>query len=462
MDILLGVDIGTSKLCVVAVAADGGALLAVEDAPNDTGLPGEPDSAEQDAAALLARVPALLARLHHHPEVAGARPLALGVTGQMHGVVLADSAGRPLSPLITWQDGRGNRLAGSGRSYVDEVRHRLCAAAADSGCQAASGYGAVTLLRLCEEGRLPVGATALTIQDLLVATMSGAPATDATDAASWGLFDVRHGGRWLPGAAGALGLPEELLPALRPTGSRAGTLLPGMAASTGWLPAGLPVAVAIGDNQASFVGSVPALADTVLLNLGTGGQLSVPIDHFARVEGLDTRPLLPGLWLLVGASLCGGRAYQVLERFFAAVGRECFGYADPPELYAVMHRLAETVDADGGLRADTRFSGTRLDPCARGALRGISTDNFTPAHLTRAVLAGMVEELAAFYRQAGAAGAHPTRLAASGNAVRRNPALRQEIARQLAMPVMLPPCAEEAAHGAALIGGMAIGRRLVK
>ena len=460
MDILLGVDIGTTKLCAVAVAADGGTLLAVESAPNATRLSAGPDAAEQDAAVFLARLPALLSRLQRHPALAGACPLALGVTGQMHGVVLADTTGTPLSPLITWQDGRGNRRAGSGRSYVDEVRHRLGAAApAESGCTPASGYGAVTLLRLREEGLLPAGATALTMQDLLVATLCGQMVTDATDAASWGLFDVRHGERWLPGAADALGLPESLLPAVLPTGSLAGTLLPGPAERTGWLPAGLPVAVALGDNQASFLGSVPALADTVLVNLGTGGQMSVPLDHYTRVEGLDTRPLLPGLWLLVGASLCGGRAYQVLERFFAAVGRDLFGNEDDTSRYELMNRLAAAAEADcGGLLADTRYAGTRLDPAAHGALLGITTDNFTPANLTRAVIAGMVEELAAFYRQAHEAGAHPTHLTASGNAVRRNRLVRQEIEHRLAMPLTLPPCEEEAAYGAALIGGLAIGQ----
>ncbi len=377
-------------------------MLAVERARNDARLAADPDAAEQDATVILATALALLARLRrNNPLLAGARPLALGVTGQMHGIVLADTPGAPLSPLITWQDGRGNRRAGSGRSYAEEVRHCVGDAAAESGCNAASGYGAVTLLRLREEKLMPPGATALTIPDLLVATLCGVMATDATNAASLGIFDVRHGARWLPGVVDALGLPAGLLPEVRPSGSVAGTLLPDVAERTEWLTAGLPIAVALGDNQASFVGSVPALADTVLLNLGTGGQVSVPIDRYARVAGLDTRPLLPGLWLLVGASLCGGRAYQVLREFFAAVGREMFGCDDDDTLYAQMNRLAAQAEDDcGGLHADTHFAGSRLEPAKRGALLGVTTDNFTPANLTRAVLAGMVEELAEYYRHA--------------------------------------------------------------
>ena len=393
-------------------------------------------------------------------ELAGTRPLALGVTGQMHGVVLAQASGQPCSPLITWQDGRGNAPARSGLRYVDEFHHRLAGTAlADCGCSPASGYGAVTLLRLREEGLLPAGVTALTIHDLLVYTLCAQARTYPTDAASWGIFDVRDGQRWLPGAGAALGFPEGLLPEMAPTGSIAGTLLPNMAARLG-LPAGLPVAVAIGDNQASFLGSVPALDDSMLLNLGTGGQMSVPIARFTRVAGLDTRPLLGDLRLFVGASLCGGRAYQVLERFFAAVGHDLFGPEVPERpLYAVMNRLAADADEESaGLHANTLFAGTRLNPGARGTLSGLSTDNFTPANLTRAVINGMVEELVDYYRQARSAGAHPTRLAASGNAVRHNPVVRREIERRVGLPLTLPPCQEEAAVGAALIGRMGVNR----
>jgi len=458
MEILIGLDIGTTKLCAVAVDT-AGALRAVEHAANDTRIPGDADAAEQDASAILMRAMELLTRLCARPELAGAQVQALGVTGQMHGVLLADAAGQPLSPLITWQDGRGNRpIRAGGRSYVEEFAARVGAAAlADCGCTPASGYGAVTLLRLQEEGLLPAGAMALTIQDLLVRTLCGTAVTDPTDAASWGIFDVRHGGQWLPDAATALGLPDGILPAVMPTGSLAGHLLPALAAQTG-LPDGLPVAVAIGDNQASFLGSVPALGDTLLLNLGTGGQMSVPVGRYTTAPGLDTRPLLPNLWLLVGASLCGGRAYQVLERFFAAVGRELFGIDGDAACYEAMNRLAAQAAADcGGLAASTRFAGTRLTPAQRGAVTGIDTTNLTPGNLTHAVIAGMVDELVEYFHLAQQAGARPTHLAASGNAVRQNPVVRQEIERRLEMPLHIPACQEEAAVGAAMVGGMAVG-----
>ncbi|MBU4199046.1 MAG: hypothetical protein KKG09_08890 [Verrucomicrobia bacterium] len=458
---LIGLDIGTSKLSAVALEVGGAKRLVVEQIRNSASLPGEPDAAEQDAEMLLGAALSLLRTLTRRPELTGARPLALGVTGQMHGVVLVDRDGRPLSSLIDWRDARGCRFGtSSGRSYVETFAARIGSQALeDCGCRPASGYGGVTLLRLAEEGNLPGHALALTIHALMVRRLCGRAVVGPSDAAGWCLGDVRKGTGWIPGIAEALGFRSANLPEMAPTGSQAGALLPESADASG-LPAGLPVAVALGDNQASFIGSTPRLGDTLLMNLGTGGQMSVPTGCFCRVDGLDTRPLVNGQWLLVGASLCGGRAYEILNTFFLQVGRELFSAPAPaPErLYDIMNCLAARADDDcGGIRARTLFTGSRLDPMARGSFEGITAANLTPANLTRALIRGMVEELVGFYRQAGAAGAHAALLLGAGNAVRNNPVVRQEMESQLGMKLCLPPWAEEAAVGAALTGGLAAG-----
>ncbi len=457
---LIGLDIGTSKLAAVALDAGTGKLLAIEHASNRTGLSSsDPDVSEQDAEALVAASIGLLKALVQQPELSKARPAALGVTGQMHGLVLVDSCGQPLSPLITWQDGRGSRVAKpSGRSWVAEFGRRAGPSALEAaGCPAAAGYGGVTLLRLAGEGALPHNAVALTIQALVVQRLCGRTALDSTDAAGWGLFDVRDGNRWIPGIAQALELPAALLPDVEPTGSLAGALLPEMAGASG-LPAGLPVAVALGDNQASFFGSVSGPTATLLMNLGTGGQMSVPVARFVRVEGLETRPLIGGHRLLVGASLCGGRAYEILHRFFQQAGRELFAVNPGSELYERMNRLAAGADGDcGGINARTLFAGSRRDPEACAALEGLTDANFTPANVVRSVIRGMAEELAEFYDLARAAGVTAKLLVGGGNAVRNNPVVRLELERRLGMKLSLPPRIEEAAVGAALAGGVAAG-----
>ena len=113
------------------------------------------------------------------------------------------------------------------------------------------------------EGAVPQGVTALTIHDLLVAKLTGERLTDPTDAAGWGVADV-IAQCWLPGVTELLGVSPGLLPDIAPTGSRAGCVRAEVAATLG-LPAGVPVAVALGDNQASFLGCVPDASSGMLL-----------------------------------------------------------------------------------------------------------------------------------------------------------------------------------------------------
>ncbi len=454
--ILLGLDIGTTKLCAVAVESETGRLVAVESAPNDAHIPTEAGGAEQDPAVVMMRIQEVARRLSTRPELDGYSIDGLGVTGQMHGVLLIDADGSPVSPLVSWQDQRGHRKSTRcGRTYVEELRERI--QTEDTGCEPSTGYGAVTLLRLKDEDLIPANSRALTIHDFVVMQLCDVAATDPTDAASWGIFDVRDGQRWLPSALVSFPFMRDLLPSVLGTGTVAGRISSSAARVTGF-PHGLPVAVALGDNQASFLGSVPSAHESLLLNLGTGGQISVPIDRFASLPLLETRPLLPGLWLLVGASLCGGRAYQILADFFADVGRELFGCDVGDALYERMNVLADeaTEDCDH-LCAHTLFEGTRKDPTIRGDFIGISSQNFTPANLTRACIAGMVDELVSMYAQAEDAGANIGTVVGAGNAIRRNPIVRYEIERRLSMPLYLSSRTEEAAVGAALVGGVAAG-----
>src|SRR5262249_10305933 len=149
------------------------------------------------------------------------------------------------------------------------------------------------------------------------ATLTGrAPVTDPTCAASAGVFDV-GAGTWDAAMIEALGLPRALFSEVRQSGDFLGGLTAEAAARTG-LPEGLPVFVGIGDNQASFLGSVAQREDTMLVNVGTGGQVTAFTDTFRYDPRLETRPFPRGGFLVVAAGLCGGGSYAVLERFFRA------------------------------------------------------------------------------------------------------------------------------------------------
>jgi sugar (pentulose or hexulose) kinase len=382
----------------------------------------------------------------------------LGITGQQHGGVIVDEALVPQTPFINWQDRRGEQIdPRSGKTFVRMVAERLGEEAPRrTGCRLATGYLGVTLFWLNETGARPSRGTACFLMDYFGAWLTGQrPVTDATCAASSGLLDVAAG-TWAGDLIATLGLPRTLFPDVRISGDRLGSLTATAAAATG-LPAGLPVFCGIGDNQASFLGSVAHRDDTVLVNVGTGGQVAVYTEGFAFDPLLETRPFPRGGYLLVSAGLSGGAAYAVLERFFQAVGTQVLEGSPASPLYPAMNRFAAQVAPGAeGLRCEPYFAGTRAQPDMRASWTGISTTNFTPAHLTRALLEGMARTFHRGFevmaRQAPLAG---RRLVGAGNGLRENPVLAEIVAEAFALPLAVPRHREEAAYGAALLAAVA-------
>jgi len=398
----LGLDIGTTTLCLTVIDAQTGATIESTTLPNDTNIAGKPFERLQDPAKILAKAQDLLnAAVAKHSDIA-----SLGIAGQMHGMLYIDAQGKACSPLATWQDQRG--------ALVPELG-------------VPAGYGCATHDYNMQHNEVPTQAvTFCTIHDYVAMQLAGAttPLVNATNAASFGLFDI---------AAGKFTVDWPMLPRVT-----------NQAEKLGQTPQGIPVFCAIGDNQASFIGSVREPEKSILVNVGTGSQISFT----GQGTHLETRPMPCCGSLAVGAALCGGRAYAMLEDFFRQV-LAMAGVAATDELYPAMNALA-MQPPEHSLTVDTRFGGTRANPALRGAISGLGLENFTPKHLTHGVLQGIVQELHDMYRAENIAG--HSMLVASGNAVRKGEPLRRLFAEQFAMPLHIPVHKEEAAYGAALFG----------
>lgn len=439
MAAVIGIDIGTTTICAVALDLVTGNLLAAEQRPNDSTMAtGKAWERTQDPARILVHVRELLRCL-----ACRFRPVTgIGLTGQMHGILYVDVAGQAASPLYTWQDGRGDVSCRHGATYAQSM-------AAASGYPLASGMGVVTHYANCALGLVPAGAAGFcSIMDYAVMQLTGRtrPVCDPSTAASFGCFDLRQGVFDWP-AVRALQLDPALFPPLA-----AGHVPVGRTAD------GLPVFCAMGDNQASFAGAVgPCDRETsVLLNVGTGSQVSVWSPTCLRLDGLESRPFPGGGFLLVGAPLCGGRAYALLRDFFRQT-LLLFGAADAAsrDLYAVMNASDSLpLSAVDGLRVDTAFSGTRTEPMRRGAIGNISVANLTPQHLVAGFAAGMAEELHELFLKVPAAlREQRSHLVGAGNGIRSNPLLRQALTERFGRTLTLAPYAEEAACGAARLAG---------
>ncbi|MBQ7886539.1 MAG: hypothetical protein IJ313_06550 [Clostridia bacterium] len=425
-DLLLGVDVGTTTLSLTVVNVQTCAVVYRLTLLNDSRLPDSKDQSLQDAGRIAElALDAVASLLDGFPGIA-----AIGVTGQMHGVVLLDDMGEAVSPLYTWQ----NQLADS--DLCGEIQ-------AKTGRKIYPGYGHATLYALARSGSLPPHARAYcTIMDYIVMRLTGrkAPLMHSTNAASLGLWDITAGC-----------FDEAALSALALSPLRAPMTVSSV--RTAGFHHGVPVCVAVEDNQASFFGSVQDETHSLLLNYGTGSQLSL-VCSSPDIPGGEIRPYFNAQYLLCRSALCGGRAYAMLERFFAAFASQagCPGESQ----YETLNALAEQAYRSGQkLSVSTRFCGTRDDPSLRGSISGIGEASFTPGALALGVLQGMVDELHEGFDPA----AHPQlrRLVASGNAVRRNPMLRRLLSDTFSMPLLLTAQQEEAALGAALLGGIAAG-----
>lgn len=431
----IGVDIGTTTISLVVLDADSGALVECVNVPNPAAYPGaQAYERVQDPEMIVAQVSTQLARLKRRHAPVG----VIGFDGQMHGVLYVDARGRAVSPLYTWQDGHGELDAGG-----ETMARRLSRL---TGHAMATGYGLTTHYALTRLGKTPAQAAKLcTIADYAAMRLTGRgqPLCHASNAASMGLYDAESGG-WDRAALERAGLKAELLPE-----TTAACAIIGEDAD------GIPVACAIGDNQASFIGAVSEPEHSVLVNVGTGAQVSMAGRVRRPLALCEQRPLEGENRLLVGSSLCGGRAYALLHRFFL----DCAAMAgcEKDTLYTQMNEAALRVLDESSLRVNTRFCGSRSNPQERGSIGNIGDGNLNAAQLTAGVLWGMADELRSFYEEMLAAGAQPACvLIGSGNGVRRNPALRRVLRKCFGMELKIPSHEEEAAAGAAL---SAVGAR---
>ncbi len=425
----LGLDIGTTSLSAQVVDLGTGRPARTYCRAQASWVEAGDGAFALDAAALLAQVQALVSEA-----VREYRITVIGLTGQMHGICCLDAKGGLLSPLYTWQNQFGAHPGDSGKTYCQEI-------AARTGCAVPTGYGLCTVYSLARMGRLPAGCAGIaTVMDLAAARLCGSRqiVTHATNAASLGLYDVTAG-QFMADKLAALGINPALLP--RVTDGIIGEYN------------GIPVCVAIGDNQAGIFGSLNS-PDQVLINMGTSGQLSVVTATPAGTGG-ELRPYLFGQYIRIGATLCGGRAYAALADFIGDVAA-AFGQRPTRDaVYEYLNGLASAPSPDP-LQISTAFLGTREDPLQRGAVANLGIANFTPAHFARGVLTGTVAELYALYCEMGLAGAALAPVV-SGNAMRRNGALRDIVRDVFGRAPLVPAHTEEAAFGAALYGAVCAG-----
>lgn len=412
---VVGIDIGTTSVCGVLIDATTGCVEKSVTKNSSAFIEG---CADWEKIQSVNKIMTVATDILESLIAASSEVGAIGVTGQMHGIVYTDKDGDAVSPLYTWQDGRGNL------PYKDVTYAKYL--------NSFSGYGNVTDFYNTENGIKPESAVSYsTIHDYFVMQLCGLkkPIIHTSDAASFGCYDLENN-RF------NYACTAEITGDYRIAGEYKG----------------IPVSVAIGDNQAS-VFSTLANEEDILVNIGTGSQISVISDKIADNMQVETRPYFENKYLIVGAALCGGRAYSMLKNFYA----ELLGYikrVDDDEVYRIMNDMLRNAKSSS-FKVDTRFAGTRLNSEITGGISGITTENFTPSALTYGVLCGMTDELLNMYEKMGIC---KSGIVGSGNGIRKNKALVRIFEERLGAKMKIPSHLEEAAFGAAMFAMIAGGK----
>jgi len=429
----VGVDIGTTTISAVVYDIDHKEQLEAYTVPHHSYVYCDTFS-EQSTSVITEKAEKLLSHIMKcYTDI-----VSIGLSGQMHGIVYIDSDGNPISNLINWQDKRADQPIAEGKTACELIR-------IITGKQISTGYGIATHYYNLQKGLVPEKAVGFcSIMDLFGMKICGLKkaVTHTSVAASFGLFDIKKG-EFLLDKLSLLGIDGRFLPSVTAESRVIGSC------------GGIPVTVALGDNQASFLGAVSEERDSILVNIGTGSQISAVSEYCEHDSDIELRPFIDGKYLVCGSALCGGYAYSMVENFFRSYMVSA-GMQDVSQ-YKTINRLALDAYQKGekGLDVDVSFFGKRSDPDKRGSVNAIDRENFTPERLVLGVLCGMCNELYELYE--GFEEKKPN-IVASGGGVRRNPVLKKLIEDRFGLPVSVNATKEEAATGVALFSAYVVGR----
>ncbi len=372
---------------------------------------------------------------------------AIGLTGQMHGLVLLDADGEVLRPAILWNDQRT-------AAECDAIRERIGAErlVALTGNDAMTGFTApkVAWVGTHEPDVLASTAHVLLPKDYVRFQLTGGFATDVADASGTLLLDVRAR-TWSEEVVAVVGLRPDQLPGLHEGPDVTGTITAEAAEATGLL-AGTPVVGGGGDQAANAVGVGAVTPAVGALSLGTSGVVFVPTDsppNEARGRTHAFCHSVPGRWHAMGVMLSAAGS---LEWYRSVV-------APGVPFDELVKEAAGIPPGAEGLRFLPYLSGERTphpDPDIRGGFIGLGTHH-ERAHLTRAVLEGVAFGLADGLGLMVDAGVRvPEAFRASGGGT-RSPLWLQIVADALGTAITTIGTAEGAAFGAALLAGVGAG-----
>ncbi len=452
---LLGIDLGTGSAKALLLDIDGTVINEASSSyPVQAPHPGWAESNPVDwwlAVAVAARK--VVEDREHQVRAIAKRccEAQIALSGQMHGVVLTDSLGKPLHSAILWADTRSTQMLEAYHSLDVSIRKRL-------GNPITVGMAGTTLLWLREHQPHIYAEARWVLQpkDWLRLQLTGEVATEPSDASGTLLYDVVSDD-WAWDALEALNLRSDWLPTIVPSSaicaSQQRFAIAGYLTATAsehlGLPVSLPVIAGAADTAAAALGNGLVEPGLVQLTIGTAAQIiTIRSQPVLDPQGCTHlyRAALPNQWYTLAAMQNAGLALEWVRTILGLSWQQVYqdAFTVPPGCE--------------GLTFLPYLTGERtphLDPEARGAWVGLGLHH-TRAHLMRAALEGVAFSLKQGIEALEATDVTVTKLRlAGGGTLERD--WQQLLADVLRVPLYTTTVVAASARGAALLAGIGIG-----
>ncbi|MGI5959791.1 MAG: xylulokinase [Massiliimalia sp.] len=454
MAYLLGIDVGTSGTKTVLFSEDGKAAASYTvEYPMSQPKNGYAEQNPEDWwNAAVQTIQAVLGKSGVDPkEVKG-----IGISGQMHSLVMLDKDGKVIRPSILWCDAR----TGEECAEITEIigAKRLIEITANP---ALAGFtaGKIRWVQKHEPENYARCAHILLPKDYIRYQLTGEFATEVSDASGMQLLDVPNR-CWSDEVLTKLGIDKGLLGKVYESQEITGTVSASVAKLTG-LAEGTPVVGGAADNAGAAVGTGVVRNGKAFTTIGSSGVVythssKVAIDQGGRVHTFCS--CVPGEWLVMGCTLSAGMSLKWLRDNFFAAEMETAGRMGVDPYYLMDKEAAQVEIGSNKLIYLPYLMGERspiLDPNARGVFFGLSGMH-TKKEMLRAVMEGVTYSQRHCMEVIKAMGVEFSEMLACGGGG-SSPLWRQMLADVYGIPVMTLENREGPAMGVAILAGVGAG-----
>jgi xylulokinase len=441
---LVGIDLGTSSVKGILMDING-EMVSTANQKYVIDVP-ERGYAEQAPEIWWDSTVTVLQDLLHNGHIDPKLIAGIGLSGQMHGLVLVDKAGNVVSPAIIWSDQRSKEQIDIINRVINKEK------LADKMLNSVStGFAVASLLWVKENEpeNYEKADKLLLPKDYIRFRLTGEIGVEATDASSTLAFNVAER-KWATDLIQQLGLKETLFPPCFEPFDVAGEVTERVARETG-LKKGTPVVFGAGDQFMQAVGNGLISPGLVSSNIGTGGQIAAMVDRPVYDHKLRTNTfchIKPNTWNIQGSSLNAGLSLEWLKS----------NILKEKDVLTLENMAEKVAPGSEGLIFLPYLTGERtphLNPDAKGVFFGL-TLRTTDAHMVRSVMEGVVYALKDSLEIIEALGIQANKIIASGGGAKSR-LWRQMQADLVDKPVYTTKTTEEASVGAAITAGVGIG-----